>query len=104
MYFFKKFKFTQLGPKIGRMERIFEDCNSLTSLDLSNFDANPSYITNAFKNCFSLEELKIPKLKTEDCLYPYGIFENCYSLKSLDLSSFIMISAKNLYSLFKKRG
>ena len=42
------------------MQNMFLDCQSLTSLDLSNFNtSNVTYMVNMFRNCSSLKDVYI---------------------------------------------
>ena len=87
---------------VSNIENMFKDCQKLTSLDLSDFEINPSSMAYMFQNCYSLEYLNIPKILTDDWKY-YGnnLFENCYSLKYLNLSNFRMKTISSLSYMFK---
>ena len=80
---------------------MFLECNSLDSLDLSNFDT--SKVTNMyamFGNCYSLTSLNLDKFnssKVENMAY---MFYNCYLLKSLDLSSFNTSLVTDMSAMF----
>lgn len=97
------------------MREMFNDCNSLTSIDLSNFDTqnvtdmfsifykcyalksldlssfntqNVTNMTYMFLFCTNLESLDLSNFNTENVTSMTGMFENCYALTSLDLTSF----------------
>ena len=67
----------------------FYNCQSLTKLDLSNFDT--SNVTNMyymFYNCRSLTTLDVSNFDTSNAAHMGGMFSDCQSLTTLDLSSF----------------
>jgi len=75
--------------KTINMYMIFFNCNSLTSLDVSNF--NTSSVTNMaamFYDCRSLISLNISGFDTSNVTNMRYMFANCNSLTSLDLRNF----------------
>ena len=75
--------------QVTSMSFMFENCSSLTSLDLSNF--NTSKVTDMdsmFENCSSLTSLDLSNFDTSQVTSMHRMFENCSSLTSLDLSNF----------------
>ena len=73
------------------MHVMFYNCNSLTSLDLSNFNStNAKSMQNMFLYCGSLTSINMGSnfKVTSECTNMYAMFSNCSSLKTLDLSSF----------------
>ena len=80
------YKFNKL---ITDMNRMFLNCSSLISLDLSNFDS--SKVTNmdmTFGECKSLKSINFLNFDSSKVTYMGGLFKNCESLISIDLSSF----------------
>ena len=80
---------------------MFNDCESLTSLDLSSF--NTSLVTNMnrmFFGCGSLTSLDLSSFNTSACTDMGYMFYNCESLTSLDLSSFNTSLVTNMSSMF----
>ena len=68
---------------------MFSDCDSLISLDLSNFNTqNITNMTGMFNYCNSLISLNLTNFNTQNITNMAGLFFNCNSLKSLDLSNF----------------
>ena len=78
---------------------IFENCSSLKSLDLSNWDIKTSggAIQGAFSGCTALENLVVFKLNATVTTL-WGMFQNCSSLKSLDLTRWTVLN-KNIRNL-----
>ena len=75
--------------KVIDMFFMFQDCSSLTSLDLSNFNtANVMFMNYMFNNCSSLNSLDLSSFNTANVTFMNDMFNNCSSLNSLDLSSF----------------
>ena len=74
---------------ITDMFKMFYNCTSLKSLELSNFDtSNVTNMQYMFSNCNSLTSLDLSNFNTSNVTDMMSMFDNCTSLKSLDLSSF----------------
>ena len=74
---------------VTEMDEMFENCSSLTSLDLNNFNtANVKYIGGMFEKCSSLTSLDLSSFNTPNVIGMSYMFKKCSSLTSLDLSSF----------------
>lgn len=75
-------------PKATSCTYMFEDCTSLTSLDLSNFDTSEvKYTYYMFHNCTGLTNLDISKLNTSKVTDMQDMFKNCSGLTNLDVSN-----------------
>ena len=86
---------------VTNMNMMFFDCSSLTSLNLSNF--NTSNVTNMggmFTGCSSLTSLNLSNFDTSNVTNMDGMFWNCSSLTSLDLSSFYTANVTNMHAMF----
>lgn len=82
--------------------RMFEDCSSLTSIDLSHF--NTAKVTNMgemFMGCSSLTSIDVKTFNTENVENMNNMFDGCSSLISLDLSSFNTAKLELLTKMFK---
>ena len=74
---------------VTNMQDMFQDCSSLTSLDVSNFNtANVTNMEDMFWNCRSLASLDVSNFNTANVIRMSGMFANCWSLTSLDVSKF----------------
>ena len=83
------------------MGRMFQYCEKLKSLDLSNFDT--SLVTNmeaTFFDCFSLSSLNIKSFNTSSVKIMAYMFYNCKTLTSLDISNFNTSSVTNMSYMF----
>ena len=70
------------------MSRMFELCNTLTSLDLSVFNTeNVTNMSNMFSG-MSLRNLDLSCFNTENVTNMFGMFWGCENLTSLDVSHF----------------
>ena len=68
---------------------MFAYCNSLESLNLSNFNTQSSAsFLSMFRNCFNLKFLNLSGMVTNKGINFGNMFYNCYSLKSLEISHF----------------
>ena len=89
---------------ILNLERFFEDCSDLISLNLSNFDT--SKITNMelmFNDCHKLTRIDgLNQLNT--CLVTNmgGLFQDCNELEYLDLSNFNTSNVTDIGDMFNK--
>ena len=80
---------------------MFNDCNKLTSLDLSNFDtSNVTNMTSMFNNCRALTSLDVSNFNTSKVTNMEDMFSGCSSLTSLDVSNFNTSNVTNMTSMF----
>ena len=80
---------------------MFSNCQSLTNLDLSNF--NTSNVTNMyhmFGNCSSLTTLDVSSFDTSNVTNMGYMFYNCSSLTNLNLSNFNTSNVTNMGYMF----
>ena len=83
------------------MSFMFEECSSLTSLDLSSFNtANVTDMCGMFVNCSSLTSLDLSNFNTEKVTNMEAMFSCCYSLASLNLTNFNTASVTNMSDMF----
>ena len=79
------------AQKVTNMEYMFYGCNSLISLDLSKM--NLQKVTNMeymFYDCKSLESIDLSNVKTNNATNMEYMFFSCYSLKSLNFQILIL--------------
>ena len=70
------------------MSRMFAECSSLTSLDLSNFNtANVTNMSEMFSGCRSLTSLDLSKFNTKKVTNMSNMFYNCRSLTTITVSN-----------------
>ena len=90
--------------QVINIKAMFQACNELEYLDLSNF--NSSRVTDMgfmFANCHKLKEIKgINKFNTNNVTNMSGMFQKCYELISLDLSNFNTSKVTDMYYMFNK--
>ena len=87
--------------KVTSMYSMFENCSSLTSLDLSSFDT--SKVTNMrdmFASCSSLTSLDLSSFDTSNATNMRSMFAGCSSLTSLDIANFDTSNVTNFDALF----
>jgi surface protein len=71
------------------MDGMFQNCSSLTSLSLSNFNTeNVTTMSGMFNGCSSLTSLDVSNFNTEKVANMVSMFQGCSSLIHLDISSF----------------
>ncbi|TYU59065.1 BspA family leucine-rich repeat surface protein [Listeria monocytogenes] len=89
---------------VTTMERMFEGCENLKILNLSNFDFDTSSVINMdymFAGCTNLEELDVSKFDTSSVTSMQMMFQYCKSLEKLNLSSFDTSSVTRMNSMFE---
>ncbi len=85
------------------MQSMFDDCNNITILDLSNFDT--SSVTNMramFSGCSSLTNLNLKNFDTSNVTDMSYMFSSFSSLTTLDLSNFNTSNVTNMYWMFNR--
>ena len=86
---------------VTNMKNMFYGCNSLTSLDLSNFNTqNETNMENMFYGCNSLASLNLSNFNTQNVTNMGNMFSDCNSLTSLDLSNFNTQNVTNMGNMF----
>ena len=85
----KEFKII-FKDKIPNLERIFQGCSDLISLDLTNFDTtNITSMGWMFNKCHKLKEIKgLNKFNTSKVNNMRCMFQECNEIEYLDLSNF----------------
>ena len=86
---------------VTNMIRMFYNCSSLTSLDVSNFDtSNLTDLRSMFYGFSSLTSLDLSNFDTSKVTDMRWMFFGCKSLTNLDVSSFDTINVKFMSSMF----
>jgi len=79
---------------------MFSDCTNLVSvLGINDIDVSNGDITEMFSGCESLESLDLSNWTTS--IYAYDIFSGCTSLKTIDVSNLISQTATSIWGFFK---
>ena len=87
---------------VTSMFKMFENCSSLTSLNLSNFNtSNVINMQDMFGYCSSLTSLDLSSFSTSKVTNMFGMFAGCSSLTSLDLSGFNTSKVTDMIFLFE---
>lgn len=83
------------------MGRMFYDCRSLTSLDLSNFDtSNVTNMSSMFENCSGLTSLDLSNWRTSNVTDMSYMLYNCTKLRKINLGNFDTTSITNIHNMF----
>ena len=83
------------------MNYMFSNCNSLSSLDVSNFDTSKVInMSGMFYSCTGLTSLDTSNFDTRNVTDMVGMFYNCKSLSSLDVSNFNTSNVTNMGVMF----
>ena len=84
------------------MSYMFEECSSLTSLDVSNFDTSQvTDMSYMFQYCSELTSLDVSKFDTSKVTDMSSMFVSCRRLTSLDLSNFDTSQVTDMNYMFQ---
>jgi len=84
-----------------RTAYMFNECSSLTSLDLSGFDTSKSTnMAMMFNNCKALTTINLAGFDTSSSQNMMSMFRNCSKLTSLDLSNFNTSNVTTMMQMF----
>ena len=90
-----------LKDNIQSTENMFQNCNSITEINLSNFQTSSvKSMDNMFEDCSSLTSLDLSNLQTSSVKNMNFMFSGCSSLISLDFSNFDTSSVTRMDSMF----
>ena len=90
-----------ISKNLTKANHIFADCESLTSLDFSEFNSEKIInMRNMFYNCKKLKGLNLSNLNTLNVSNMMEMFCSCESLEILDLSSFNTEKVTNMSLMF----
>ena len=96
-YIFKK--------NITNMSFMFFRCESLSSINLSNFNAqNVTNMNEMFSGCESLSSINLSNFNTQNVNYMSGMFGGCKSLSSINLSIFNTQNVTDMNLMFDGCG
>lgn len=71
------------------LSNLFENCQSLESIDLGNFDTSyAEYMSSMFKGCSKLASIDLSGFVTSGVYDMSSMFEGCRSMTAIDVSSF----------------
>ena len=86
---------------ITSMERMFYGCLNVSSIDLTNFNTSSVKNMNSlFEDCYKLKNVDISKFNTSSVTMMNRMFYNCSSLSSLDVTKFNTTSTLSLAYMF----
>ena len=83
------------------MSRMFTNCQSLKSINLSSFNTkNVQDMSLMFDSCNNLEQIDLSSFNTRNVCYMSSLFDGCTKLKYIDLSSFNTEKVKDMSNMF----
>ena len=89
--------------QVTDMSAMFAECESLTSLDVSNFNtANVTNMRGMFGACESLTSLDVSNFNTANVANMTMMFDGCSGLTSLDVSHFNTAKVTEMTYLFER--
>ena len=94
----------KFNKKLKNINRLFENCELLYSIDLSDF--NTSRVTDMgfmFSKCTNLKKIKgLEQFETNKVTNMRAMFEKCLQLEELDLSNFNTSNVKDMGFMFNE--
>ena len=86
---------------VTNMEAMFNDCSSLTSLDVSGFNTvNVTDMSGMFRGCSVLTNLDVSHFNTDKVTDMRNMFGDCRALTSLDVSHFNTVNVTDMQGMF----
>ena len=83
------------------MTSMFDNCNSLTSIDVSHFNtSNVTDMGNMFYDCSSLTSIDVSHFNTSNVTDMRNMFNDCSSLTSIDVSNFDVSKVASMEYMF----
>ena len=83
------------------MSRMFSNCQTLTSLDVTKFNtANVTNMSTMFSNCSKLTSLDVTKFNTANVTNMSRMFSGCTNLTSLDGTKFNTANVSDMSDMF----
>ena len=80
---------------------LFYTCESITEIDLSNYDSSNNNNTyRMFRDCIKLTSINLTNFNTAKVENVEAMFKNCSLLKKLDLSSFDTSKITSMFRMF----
>lgn len=84
----------------SNMNKVFYNCNKITTESLQNIvskidTSNVTSMESTFENCKSVTRLDLTNFNTSKVTDMYSMFDGCDSMEYIDLSSFDMSKVKN---------
>ena len=90
------------SENVKDMSEMFNGCRALSKLVLTDFKTGQvSTMESMFCNCSTLETLDVSSFNTENVTTMCGMFSHCSSLRSLDLTGFNTANVTDMSSMFK---
>ena len=90
------------SENVKDMSEMFNGCRALSKLVLTDFKTGQvTTMESMFCNCSTLETLDVSSFNTENVTTMCGMFSHCSSLRSLDLTGFNTANVTDMSSMFK---
>lgn len=90
-----------IGSSVTYLKAMFNNCKSLTELDLSGSNSeNVKDMSEMFNGCRALSKLVLTDFKTEQVTTMESMFCNCSKLETLDVSSFNTENVTTMCGMF----
>ena len=91
--------------RVTQMSYLFQNCTSLSSIDLSGFDTTlVRYMTRFFQNCISLTSIDIGHFNTGNCYALESMFNGCTSLTYINMAKSTYGYSSDIFQLVPDGG
>lgn len=89
----------------GDCSGMFSDCDSCTSIDLSNADMSDVItVKEMFSLCYQCTDIKLPAQHVSCGISTEKMFYGCRALEAIDLSGFDTSQVTTMTGMFKESG
>ena len=88
------------GMKKMNMSYMFKDCTSLSTVIFENLTTTVEDSNHMFDNCLSLTSLELNSINTNNVKNMSYMFSNCSLIKKLNITSYNIREAKDLSYMF----
>ena len=86
---------------IKNLDNTFGNCNSLESVDTSNWDtSNVTHMSHMFTDCYNLASLDVSNFDTSNVTSMGNMFYCCSNLTTLDVSNWDISNVTNMNGIF----
>ena len=89
------------SSNVRDMAYMFNDCRALQSVNVGSFNTNNlQRFEYMFSGCYVIQNIDLSNFNTTNVTHMYGAFYNCYQLRNLDISSFRTSNVVDMRGLF----
>ncbi len=89
---------------IKTYDNMFLNCTHLETIDMEKLECSPVSCNHMFKNCYSLNSIKINDWDVRNLKDAKGMFSYCEKIEHINLDNWELMNVKNLSEMFYSCG